>query len=349
MGWMKPERSRKRAPFICSSQISRISQTDFALPENFSITKFVPAILKERPEQRLIAREIANLIMQKYPDACEDKRKRSRASIIPLDRDDALLNQIVSEIGAQRKALESRFDVKTTEERPRKYYYSTQTDTAEIEAVEKNISFTGQDKQSARLREADLYPILSKFLFTELNIYSKRIDEKRSRRQYGPDGNKWLYPDLVGIEDLTSNWEHAVIECVSASSETRTKLYSFEVKLLLNRSNVRESFFQTVSNSSWAHFPYLVAAEVQGSETLSELRVLSGTHGVGLIRLDPENPSESEILIPAKERAAIDWNSANRLAASSSDFTDYLHRVRQFYQTKDIRPQDWDYSGIEFL
>lgn len=312
--------------------------------EKFSITKLVPTVLKERPGQRLIAREIAMLIMQEYPDACEDKRMRSKASKTPLDSDYALLQQIVAEIGALRKRLESHLDIKTTEERPRKYYYSTQSDTAEVEAAEKISRLARYNKQSAKILEAYLYPILSEFLFNELNIYSKRIDEKRSRKQYGPDGNKWLYPDLVGIEDLTSNWERAVIECVSASSETRTKLYSFEVKLLLNRSNVRECFFQTVSNSSWANFPYLVAAEVQGSETLSELRVLSGTHGVGLIRLDLENPSESEILIPAKERTEIDWNSANRLAASSTDFTDYLNLVRQFYQTKDIRPQDWDYN-----
>lgn len=335
-----------RQRLLCSFLLFRTSCLELALLEKFSITKFVPTVLKERPGQRLIAREIATLIMQKYPDACEDKRMRSRASKTPLDTDEALLQQIVAEIGAQRKGLENRLGIKTTEERPRKYYYSTQSDTAEVEAVEKAAPLAAHDKQPAKLLEADLYPILSEFLFNELNIYSKRIDEKRSRKQYGPDGNKWLYPDLVGIEDLTSNWERAVIECVSASSETRTKLYSFEVKLLLNRSNVRECFFQTVSNSSWANFPYLVAAEVQGSETLSELRVLSGTHGVGLIRLDPENPSESEILIPAKERTEIDWNSANRLAASSTDFTDYLNLVRQFYQTKDIRPQDWDYSGF---
>lgn len=195
----------------------------------------------------------------------------------------------------------------------------------------------------ARLLEADLYPLLSQFLLSELNVYSKRIDEKRARNQRGPDGNKWLYPDIVGIEVLTANWEREVIECVSASSGGRTKLYSFEVKLLLNRSNVREAFFQTVSNSSWSNIPYLVAAEIQGSETLSELRVLAGTHGVGVIRIDPLNPNESEILIPAQERPAIDWNGANRLASSSRDFIEFLNLVRQFYQTKDIRPQDWDY------
>ncbi|MCR4081861.1 hypothetical protein [Providencia stuartii] len=36
-------------------------------------------------------------------------------------------------------------------------------------------------------------------------------------------------------------------------------------------SNVREVFFQTLSNSSWANVGYLVAAEITGDETLKEL------------------------------------------------------------------------------
>lgn len=102
------------------------------MAERFSITKFVPELLKQRPGQRLIARDIAHLIMQTHPQACEDKRERSRA----LDSDDALLQQIVAEIAAQRRQLEIRFNIKTTEERPRKYYYSTNSDSDEVSAVE---------------------------------------------------------------------------------------------------------------------------------------------------------------------------------------------------------------------
>lgn len=319
--------------------------------QKFSISRFVPTILKEISGTRLTAREIATRILERYPEACEDKRRRSRAVISPLDSEESLLQQIVAEIGAQRNVLERRFDIKTTEERPRKYYYSTSSDTADVSAAEELSVATAASSTdnatatSPKLSEAALYPLLSQFLFSELSIYSKRIDEKRAKNLRGPDGNKWLYPDLVGIEYLTANWEPEVIECVSASSDTRTKLYSFEVKLLLNRSNVREAYFQAVSNSSWANFPYLVAAEIQAGETISELRVLSGTHGVGVIRLDPNNPSESEIIIPARERTSIDWNSANRLAASSRDFVDFLSQVRRFYQTKDIQEQDWDYVG----
>jgi Uncharacterized protein conserved in bacteria len=190
-----------------------------------------------------------------------------------------------------------------------------------------------------------LYPLLSHYLWSEFGIYSKRIDEKRSSNKRGPNGNRWLYPDLVGMEDLGADWHRIVRDCVQQYSDKRTKLWSFEVKLLINRSNVRECFFQTVSNSSWANFGYLVAAEIGGGDTLKELRMLSAAHGIGLIQLDPESPSESQILIPARERQEIDWDSANRLATENKDFLEYIKLVKQFYQTGEARPGDWDIPG----
>jgi hypothetical protein len=38
------------------------------------------------------------------------------------------------------------------------------------------------------------------------NIHPKRIDEKRASNRRGPNGNKWLFPDLAGIEDLSADW-----------------------------------------------------------------------------------------------------------------------------------------------
>jgi hypothetical protein len=75
---------------------------------NFSITKFVPELLSARPEKRLTAREIATLIMEEYPQAVLDKKKRSTAKKVPLDSDDAMLQQIVAEIGAQRQGIQKK-------------------------------------------------------------------------------------------------------------------------------------------------------------------------------------------------------------------------------------------------
>jgi hypothetical protein len=125
-------------------------------------------------------------------------------------------------------------------------------------------------------------------------------------------------------------------------------LWSFEVKLKLNRSNVREAWFQTVSNSSWSNQGYLVTAEVEGADTMKELRLLAAAHGIGLIVLDVEDPTEgSEIRIPTRERSDVDWDACNRLAKENADFRDYIRAVRQFHQTDDIKRGDWDLPADE--
>jgi hypothetical protein len=191
------------------------------------------------------------------------------------------------------------------------------------------------------LSEHGLYPLLCRFLHVEQGLYPKRIDEKRSTNRHGPNGNKWLYPDLVAMEDIGAEWDREIRTCVQQVGAQRTRLWSFEVKLLVNRSNVREVWFQAVSNSSWANFGYLVAADIQES-AMKELRLLAASYGIGLIRLNAEDPSESEILIPARERPDIDWDACNRLAMENADFRDFISWVRQFHQTDNAKVGTWD-------
>lgn len=135
----------------------------------------------------------------------------------------------------------------------------------------------------------------------------KRIDEKRSSNLRGPRGNQWLYPDVVSLEDLGTQWYREVRDCMAQVADRRMRLWSFEVKVLINRAN----------------FGYLVAPVIQGSETLKELRMLYATaRRIGVIQLNVENPSESEseILIPACERPEINWTVAGRLSPENKDF-----------------------------
>ncbi|AMV13731.1 COG2958 family protein [Legionella pneumophila] len=308
-----------------------------------NLSNTVTTFLADHPEEKFTAREIALWIFENFPNECREKQNRSTATVNPLDNDNALIQQIIAEIGAQRPRIQRNPNIKTTESRPRKYYFSEKTDRDEIENAENEVvALINQDKSPQK--EHDLYPVLSEFLWTELNLYSKRIDEKRSKNKRGPNGNRWLYPDLVGLENLSSDWNREVKDCVQHYSDKKTKLWSFEVKLLINQSNVREAFFQAVSNSSWANFGYLVSGEIEGSVTLKELRMLASLHGIGFMRLDAENPSESQIIIPAKERTLVDWDTVNRLVEQNSDFQDYIKNIRQFYQTGEIRPTDWDYT-----
>lgn len=303
-----------------------------------NLSKTVRQFLSERPDEKFTARFMAEWIKKNFPDECREKKANSAF----IKTDAQLVQQIVAEISSQRPALQKRNpQIKTTEGRPRRYYWTEKTDQDEVTEVEEvDIGIRPVSAQSSK--ESDLYPLLSKYLWSELGIYSKRIDEKKSSNKKGTKGNKWLYPDLVGMEDLTFDWHKEIKDVVKEYADKKTKLWSFEVKVLLNRSNVREAFFQAVSNSSWANFGYLVAAEVEGADTMKELRMLYSLHGIGLIKIDPQNSADSQILIPARERLDVDWATCNRLTQENKDFLQVMKLVRQFYQTDDPRPKDWD-------
>ena len=310
-----------------------------------NLAKAVLGYLKGRPDEKLTARQIAEWIFATFPDECQAKKQSSQY----VSTDAELVQQLVAEISSQRPRLQKRHpELKTTEGRPRKYYYSEKSDIAEVAAAECVVAALTTDSIDTKLGEHAMYPLLSMYLWEEFGVYSKRIDEKRSSNKRGPNGNRWLYPDLVGMEDLGAEWHQEVRDCVNQYSDKRTKLWSFEVKLLINRSNVRECFFQAVSNSSWANFGYLVAAEIEGQDTLKELRMLFAAHGIGLIKLDADNPAESQVLIPARERDEIDWDMANRLATENRDFLEYVKLVKQFYQTGEARLADWDVCCSHF-
>jgi len=306
-----------------------------------NLARAILECLKARPEEKLTARQIAEWIFGAYPAECQEKKSSSQGGNIWTDGD--LVQQLTREIGSRRPGLQKRHpELKTTEGRPRKYYYSEKSDVDEVVAAERMATTPTTGSNDSKLGEHAMYPLLSLYLWKEFGVYSKRIDEKRSSNKRGPNGNHWLYPDVVGMEDLGAEWHQEVRDCVNQYSDKRTKLWSFEAKLLINRSNVRECFFQAVSNSSWANFGYLVAAEIEGQDTLKELRMLFAAHGIGLIKLDADNPAESQVLIPARERDEIDWDMANRLATENRDFLEYVKLVKQFYQTGEARPTDWD-------
>ena len=291
-------------------------------------------LLKSKPTQRFKAREIAEWIHTNYPHETSEKMSRSTF----IESENALLAQIVAEIGSNRPQWQSRFpNLRTTEGRPRQYYWTDKSESEEVvEAESAQSVLNSASADSGRLLERDLYPMLIQFAASEFAATAFRIDEGTASNRRGPGGNKWLYPDVVALEALTVGLNKEVIEAVRQSGERRARLWSFEAKRLLNRSNVREAYFQAVSNSSWASFGYLVASEIEGAETLKEIQMLYSVHGIGLIELDTNSPTESVVRIPARERMTIEWSMCSRLADENKDFQNFVRKVRQFYQTGDL-------------
>ncbi|TAN67210.1 MAG: HrgA protein [Methylobacter sp.] len=310
--------------------------------------------LQTNPDTSYTAREIALWVFENFPDECAEKKAASTGDYIKTDGD--LVQQLVAEISGSRPRWQKQHpQLKTTEGRPRRYYWTEKNASEEVDSAEDlhpallnpapPTLDTATPKPETKLSEYDLYPRLAAYLKIEHTVVSCRIDEKRSSNKSGTGANEWLHPDLVGLEDLSCDWTRELRDCVGVLAERRARLWSFEVKLLINRSNVRKSYFQAVSNSSWAHFGYLVAGTVEGDDTMKELRMLAATHGIGVIQLDSETPTESQILIPARERPEIDWDMCNRLTEENTDFVSYIERVKHFHQTGKLNDLEWPLSA----
>ena len=310
----------------------------------FILRRVVVGYLQSHPGEQFTAREIALWTMATYPTEAAAKKARAHQN---LESDADLEQQWAAEIGAAWPLLrDQHHGLKITEGRPRKYYYSEKSEIDEVKEAEGGLVVTPGAPGESKLSEAQLYPLLAAYLREDLGMRSKRIDEKTSSNGRGPAGNRWLHPDVVALEDLGKAWSTEVKDCAKQLGDTRTRLWSFEVKLLINRSNVRETYFQAVSNSSWANFGYLVAAQIAGSgghdDTMKELRMLAAAHGIGVILLHGDAPSESEMLIPARERTGIDWDTANRLAEENADFRLYLQLVTKYNQAGGAELLGWD-------
>ncbi|MCL6235246.1 HrgA protein [Acinetobacter sp. ANC 5579] len=306
----------------------------------------VAEFLKAHPNQKFNSREIAEAIIKIYPEDYEVKRSNDR-----FYSEADFIQQIVREISSTAKTNIQKISPNIhirDQPRPRVFWFNPSEvyesqlqlnnvmDSHAID-IEKELPI-----KDDRLSEHDLYPILIEFLNSELDLYCLRIDEKRSKNSRGQNGNQWLHPDIVAMQALDDHWHDLIKTCVKNSSGQNVKLWSFEVKKELNSSNVRSSFFQAVSNSSWANEGYLVATAISTNEVEEELRMLSALHGIGVIILIPENPTESEIFLPARRRQEVDWQSINRILSENSDFKNFIELVSIYYQTGRIRKHDWN-------
>jgi hypothetical protein len=306
--------------------------------------------LQTNPDHVFTAREIGQWIFEHFPVECEAKKAGSGGGYINSDAD--LVQQLVAEISSRRVSMQKQYpQLKTTEGRPRRYYWTEKNSDEEVETAEQVIALVGNSPQilldvkgsatPVKLSERDLYPMLSTYLDAEHGVVSGRIDEKRSSNKAGSGANEWLHPDLVGMEDLSCDWTRELRECARELAARQARLWSFEVKLLINRSNVRKSYFQAVSNSSWAHFGYLVAEKIEGDGTMKESTMLAAAHGIGVIQLDSTAPTESQVMIPDRERPEVDWDMCNRLAEENTDFVAYIERIKHFHQTGKVSRMEW--------
>lgn len=187
--------------------------------------------------------------------------------------------------------------------------------------------------------EQDLHPFLAYYAHYYLKMYTKTIQHAKSGKG---EFSEWIHPDMVGCYLPLDEWKPEVVDFSSTIGNISIKLYSFEIKRELNFSNLRESFFQTVSNSSWANEGYLVASEISNDEDFrNELKRLSTSFGIGVIKINIDDPDSSEVLFPARFKEYLDWDAMNKLTINP-DFKEFLKRIKIDISSKEIRKEKYD-------
>lgn len=213
---------------------------------------------------------------------------------------------------------------KKVSDKPSKYALNNR----DIEYKEDNIQ---QKIIPTNFKERDLHILLSSFVRANehFGCLTKTIYHESSKKKKAGK-NKWLHPDIVGVHFPFGSYIENTLKLFDVLKVNPYKLYSFEMKKEINFSNLREYYFQAVSNSSWAHEGYLVALHISDeADLIDELRRLNNAFGIGVIRLNPEHFMQSEILFSAKERDTLDWDTVNRLAGENQDFKNFLNDLME--------------------
>ncbi|MHA1586449.1 MAG: COG2958 family protein [Candidatus Heimdallarchaeota archaeon] len=224
--------------------------------------------------------------------------------------------------------------------KPRKFFLKTLVPDAELKEIEEKERGKVETPKKLKYSERELHPFLAYFAYTYMGIHVKTIyHEKSHKKKY----SQWLHPDIVGVYFPIEEWKSEVMDFAKEIGSPYIILYSFEMKKELGFHNLRESFFQAVSNSSWANEGYLVAANIdQDDELLSELKRLSTAFGIGIIKLDINDPDSSEIVFSAKHKRELDWDTVNKLADENPDFREFLKRIKTDLSSKEIRREKYD-------
>jgi hypothetical protein len=240
------------------------------------------------------------------------------------------------------KAGKGKFQLASTENLVLNVLLPTVSAAAQSSSKQKaaeNLMYSA--KQEEYYLEKHLHPFLAYFAFHKLKAYAKTLNHSKSAKTgYG----EWVHPDMVScaFPFLQDGWHTEVSSLSRSIGNAPIRLCSFELKRKLEMGNLREVFFQAVSNSSWANESYLVAAKISSDQDfLSELKRLSSSFNIGVIRLDTIDPEAGEIVLPAKFKENLDWDTMNKLAMNK-DFKGFLARVQKDLKNNEVYKEQYD-------
>ncbi|BAX79060.1 HTH domain-containing protein [Labilibaculum antarcticum] len=212
-----------------------------------------------------------------------------------------------------------------------KYYLSKYENELNLSEI---IEKEGEGKKvpkSKTYQERDLHILLSSYLKNQ-NTYSKTIFHEKSSNSKD-NHQKWIHPDMIGINflNLQNKSSNALLKVINKADAF--DLISYELKKEIKSDyELKQCFFQAVSNSSWANYGYLVAIEIS-KNLLDEMERLNQSFGIGVIELNA-NPFESKVLFTSKYRE-LDFKTIDKLCEINTDFTKFIEKTEMLLTAEE--------------
>ena len=169
--------------------------------------------------------------------------------------------------------------------------------------------------------ERSLHKLFCTYLRSE-GIYAKTIfHEKTSFKS--DHAQNWIHPDIIGVrfEDFENDATLSLLKATEPKESVH--IYSYELKKKIDSDyQLKQYFFQALSNSNWANYGYLVAFEIN-EDLKDEMERLNNAFGIGIIQMQA---TESVILYPAREKP-LDYNTIEKLNKINPDFQIFIAKL----------------------
>lgn len=178
-----------------------------------------------------------------------------------------------------------------------------------------------QETPAKHFDERSLHKLFCNYLRTR-GIYAKTIYHEKSSTK-GDNAQKWIHPDIVGaqFEDFKNDATLALLKATEPKESIH--IYSYELKRRIESDyQLKQYYFQALSNSSWANYGYLVAFEIN-EDLDEEMARLNNAFGIGIILMQA---NDSKILFPAREKA-LDYNTIEKLNNLNPDFCEFIKKL----------------------
>lgn len=181
-----------------------------------------------------------------------------------------------------------------------------------------------QDKGSTESQcydERSLHKLFCSYLRTR-NIYSKTIYHEKSSTKVD-SAQKWVHPDIIGVEFEEFSNDATLSLLKATEPKESVHIYSYELKKKIESDyQLKQYYFQALSNSSWANYGYLVAFEINDDLT-DEMERLNNAFGIGIIHMQA---NDSRILFPARKNQ-LDYVTIEKLNNLNKDFNIFISKL----------------------